>query len=125
MVKEIYDFELQPRLNTNTSGADAISSGPAIDRGIFGPTWLVADPIPVSVTDLESSYEKIKLLNQGDNRKFGLYFPPNELGNNSSASFFISTINGIVVLEEQLIKTGETIYPVSYTHLTLPTIYSV
>ena len=110
LVKEIYDFELQPRLNTNTSGADAIFSGPAIDRGIFGPTWLAEDPIPVSVSDLEPSYEKIKLLNQGDNRKFGLYFPPNELGINSSASFFISTFNGIVILKEQNIHPDETIY---------------
>jgi len=111
LVKEIYDFEFQPRLNTNTSGADAISSSNAIDRGIFGPTWLAEDPpLPVSVSDLESTYEKIKLLNQGDNRKFGLYFPPNELGNNDTASFFISSINGIVILKEQTIHPEETIY---------------
>ena len=66
--------------------------------------------VPVSVSDLEPSYEKIKLLNPQNNRHFGLYFPPNELGNNPTASFFISSINGVVILKEQNINSGQTIY---------------
>lgn len=35
------DFEFQSRPNTPTVGADDISSDAVIDRGIYGPTWMI------------------------------------------------------------------------------------
>lgn len=40
---EVSDFEDHDRPTNPTVGCDEISSAPAIDRGIYGPTWL-ADP---------------------------------------------------------------------------------
>jgi len=37
------DFEFQNRPSAPTVGADEISSDPIIDRGIYGPTWLVEE----------------------------------------------------------------------------------
>jgi len=50
IVQESVDFELHQRSSTPTCGADEIASAPSIDRGIFGPTWLVeANPLPVEL----------------------------------------------------------------------------
>ncbi len=40
---EANDFELQSRPSSPTVGADEVSTAPIIDRGIYGPTWLVID----------------------------------------------------------------------------------
>ncbi len=41
--EEVHDFELHNRPTNPTVGCDEISSDPAIDRGIYGPTWLVME----------------------------------------------------------------------------------
>ncbi len=44
------DFEAQARPAAPTIGADEISATQAIDRGVFGPTWLLADvSLPVDL----------------------------------------------------------------------------
>ncbi len=57
IVQETFDFELHSRPNTPASGADEISSSPPIDRGIFGPTWLVDGPLPVEMLHLSVKQE--------------------------------------------------------------------
>ncbi len=201
IVQETFDFELQARSNTPTSGADEISSSPAIDRGIFGPTWLIDGPLPVEmlslsvkqasecaviswsvtneealdryiimrsidginfspighqiasnendviqnysftdcniqqlnsegvfyllhilnfdgtiqksklvVLNINSNHKKIKLLAQQDNSQFALYYPSNNQQGNKPASFIIHSISGIVIINEQIINEGETLF---------------
>ncbi len=109
LVEEFQDFEGHTRANPATAGADEVSNEPPIERGIYGPTWLIQEqPVSSEFPTLVSN--RIKLLSQQDNRQFGLYFPSDDLLEDRTASFRVYSLTGRLMVQEQLIKKGETIF---------------
>ena len=64
------------------------------------------------------------ILQPGESRDLNIYFAPNSEGE-TPGMLFITHSGKETVSIVQLEGTGVDSYPVSYTHLTLPTIYSV
>lgn len=58
LVPETVDFELHSRPAMPACGADEISSGPTIDRGIIGPSWLLSgNPLAVELLQFSVQWQ--------------------------------------------------------------------
>ena len=101
------DFELQSRPMNPTVGADEISSDPIIDRGIYGPTWLVVEEAPEQYSVLMEAEDAIlgaQWSVESDSLACGLEYmlPPNM----SSTSVPPTNTEDLVTFSFSLIEGG-------------------
>lgn len=109
MVPETVDFELHPRADKPTCGADEMSSTPPIDRGIYGPAWLVQDTT-VSIEPINADHSRIKLLNQQADGRFALSYQAGSQQESIRVTVSVYSSDGRTVLKDLAINMGETIY---------------
>lgn len=108
-VDSFLDFEGQERSEDHSCGADEPSSMQALDRGVFGPTWLDGD-FTVSIEQESQRQGRGVTMSSFANEKIALSFPIDDQEIQGDVHVSVYSLDGSLIESEQLLKRGETIY---------------